>query len=380
MIPFFALLLLSAGDPASLEAASAPASLEVEPAPPDEITVVPASQPTSATPPPAKRTAVSAAVNADQAALSGVQAKPWSVLLTFNTSMGIGTFLAAQTSAAAYVGSTLTVEPAYVVNVTKQLRIRLSARESLSLEYTPPDEPTGRRFDWSDLLVGASARLYKIPKADIDLWGSYRMPIPISMDSIQASLVTAIITGVGASRNFEWQVRPGWRMSLTVRYDFVFRKNFNRFNVPVYRASDNPYAPTLHTRANDTLIDGGVGRGAANTDFSFSNGLTVSWTPWDIVSLSLFASIGNTFRYPITDVRDAYTPAQAYAGAGRIDVVRTNIDVTFNLTQQLLLSTGVFTASPPFAPDNKTLYPPFVNAVSAASNFTQIYLSLTAVL
>jgi hypothetical protein len=378
-------------EPSSLAAASQPVAV----AAPDPtsgvpqagleptIAVGPASAPTK--PPettiaPAQRTAVSAAINADQAALTGTAKKPWSVLLNFNTSLGIGTFLSAQTPMAAYVGSTLTVEPAYVLNVTNTFRMRVSARESLRLEYTPPDDPSGRRFDWSDLLLGASARLYKIPKIDVDLWGSYRMPIPLSLDSIQAGLITGIITGAGASRNFDWAVKGDWRMSLTVRYDFVFRKNFNRFNVPIYRATNDPYAPTLHTRASDSLIDGGIARGAANTRFSFTNALTVSWTPWEIVSVSVFASIANAFRYPITDQPDFYTPPDAIAGPGRFDMVRTNIDVTVSVLPQLMLSAGVFNAAPPFAPDNRTLYNPFVNTQSAANNYTQLYTSLTAVL
>jgi hypothetical protein len=375
-----------AAAPAS-EAVEAPASAEstaiatVAPTTVAPSAAAPASAPVKAVlPGPGRRTAVSAAVNADQAALSGQTKKAWSVLLTFNTSLGIGSFLSAQTTKAAYVGSTLTVEPAYVFSLPKGLRVRAGVRESLSLEYTPPDEPTGRRVDYSDLLLGASARLYKIPKIDVDLWGSYRMPIPISLDSIQAGLITAIITGAGASRNFEWTVKGDWRMSLTVRYDFVFRKNFNRFNVPVYQSSNDPYAPTLIARSDDTIVQGGVGRGGANTNMTLTNGLTVSWTPWDFLSVTLFASITNGFRYAITDTPDFYTPPYATAGPGRFDLVRTNVDFTFTLMPQLLLSAGLFTAQPPFAPDNKTLYNPWLNTQSAANNYSQLYVSLTAVL
>ncbi|MCC6808880.1 MAG: hypothetical protein IT381_15745 [Deltaproteobacteria bacterium] len=381
--------------PAS-QPASAAASAEVEvpavelaedkpaAAPAEVATAAPASAETTtpATPatPPAGRTAVSAAVNADQAALSGKLQKAWSVMLTLSTSVGIGTFLQSQTPSAAYAGSTLTVEPGYVLSLPADYRVRLSARESFTVEYTPADNPTGRQVDYSDLLLGASARLYKIPTIDVDMWGSFRLPLPISLDSVQATLVTALIPGLGLSKSFEWGVSAAWRMSLNIRYDFVFRKNFHRFNMPIQRASADPYAPTVYTRTTDTLVDGGVGRGGSNTDFSISNALTVSFSPWDIVSLSFFIGIGNTFRYPITSTRDFYTPEDAVVGAGRSDTVRSNIDVTITLLPQLLISAGVFTAAPPFAPDNRTLYAPFIIPQSAANNYTQLYVSLTSVL
>ncbi len=361
--------------PASEQPASGPTELIAAPV----LAEAPASKPVSTEAAPAKRTTVSAAVNADQAALSGAIAKPWSVVLSFNTSMGLGTFVSNPNAGTAYVGSSLSIEPAYVFSLSRDFRVRVSARESLSLEFTPPDDPNGRRFEWSDLLLGASARLYKIPVIDVDLWASFRFPIPLSMQSIQAGLVTAVVPGVGASHNFDWAVNSTWRMSLTVRYDFVFRKNFHVNNVPVYRTVDDPYAPTLITRANDTLTDGGIGRGVASTSFTFSNAITVSFNPWDFVSLSLFASIGNGFKYPITEAADFYTSSFATPGAGRFDTVRTNIDLTFIIMPQIMLSAGVFNSAPPFAPDNRTVYNPFVNP-SLANNFTQVYVSLTSVL
>ncbi len=378
------LLAVALTDEPATEPASQAAAAEASPRPTDivaqpALAEAPASRPVSAQAAPGKRTAVSAAVNADQAALSGASAKPWSVVLSFNTSMGLGTFVSNPNAGTAYVGSSLSVEPAYVLNVSRDFRMRISARESISLEFTPPDDPNGRRFDWSDLLLGASARLYKLPVIDVDLWGSFRLPIPLSLQSIQAGLVTALVPGVGASRNFEWAVSSTWRMSLTVRYDFVFRKNFHVNNVPVYRAIEDPYAPTLITRANDNLTDGGIGRGGASTSFTFSNAITVSFNPWDFVSLSLFASIGNGFRYPITETADFYTSSFATPGAGRFDTVRTNIDLTFIIMPQIMLSAGVFNSAPPFAPDNRTVYNPFVNP-SLANNYTQLYVSLTSVL
>src|SRR4051794_33106327 len=119
------------------EASSQPASAEVTLPAPDpsagapnagqapDIAANPASapsKPVDTAQTPAKRTAVSAAVNADQAALTGASQKAWSVLLAFNTSLGVGTFLAAQTTQAAYVNSTLTIEPAYVLTLPKNFR------------------------------------------------------------------------------------------------------------------------------------------------------------------------------------------------------------------------------------------------------------------
>ncbi len=327
-----------------------------------------------------RKTAVAASVNPDQAALGGGgAAKPWSIITTFGTIGGLGTFLIDQTNQA-FVGSQLVIEPGYVFQLPWNARLRLSARGLVSWEYTPPNNPSGRRVDWWDLLIGASTRVYQIPKIDVDLWASYRMVAPISLPSIQAGLVTAALPGLGASRNFAVRVSPGWTMSFTLRYDFIFRKNFNLTTVPVYPVDPGARDALVITRAEDVLVSGGQARGFPSTSYIFTNALTFSWSPIEVLSLSAFVALSNAFHYSVADYRDVYTSPYAIPGPGRSDLLRTNIDLTWTVLPMLLLSGGVFTVQPPFRPDNRAIYNPFFNVEAAGMNYTTLYLSVTALL
>ena len=74
-----------------------------------------------------KKSNVSATVNPDQAALSGEQTKAWSILATTVSSVGIGTFVKNYYAADPYVDQALYIEPAYVLKLPHDYRIRFSA-------------------------------------------------------------------------------------------------------------------------------------------------------------------------------------------------------------------------------------------------------------
>lgn len=336
----------------------------------------------------ARKPNVSAAVNADQAALTGGAAKAWSVIASLYTNLGVGTFVANQHARNPYVGQTLMVEPAYVVRFAPSFAVRLSARQFLDWEFTKADNNSGRQFNYTDTLLGGSALLYKIPTAEVMLWGAFRMPVPISRQSQAATLITAVQPSVGASRSFDFAVTDAWHMSLNVRYDFGMRKNFHRSTVPGFANSNDPskntsgavgLAPTVLARSDDPVIDGTLFRGGANTDFSMFNSAQVAFTPHELVTLSLWLQITNGFRYPISGP-DEFVAGNARAGAGRVDEMRTNIDVTFNVLPYFFVSTGVFTVQPPFTPDNRSLNNPVINTDSAASNLSQFYVALTGMI
>lgn len=339
---------------------------------------------------PNKKSSVSAAVNADQAALSNANAKPWSILAALSTSVGVGSFVANPNARNPLVSQFLLIEPAYIIRFGTTFAVRLSARQSLAWEFTKPDNNSSRAFEYSDTLLGGSALIYRIPKVDIALWGAFRMPVPISRQSQTATLVTAVLPSIGASRNWSWNVSETWSMNLNLRYDFGMRKNFNRSTVPGYANSADPSkntsgdvgdAPTVLTRSTDPVTNGTLFRGAANTDFSMSHSAQVSFTPHDLVTVSAWLLITNATRYGIApNQADQFTSINARPGAGRVDEMRTNLDVTFNVLPYFFVSTGIFTVQPPFRPDNRGLNNPVINVDSAASNFSTIYLQLTGMI
>ncbi len=322
-----------------------------------------------------KKINASATVNPDQAAIDNT-GKAWSILASTITSVGIGTFVKNFYASDPYVDQSLYLEPAYVLKLPRDYKIRFSARESLDFEFTKPDNPSNRYFNWSDITLGASGRIYHFARTEIDLWSAVRMTLPVSAQSQQAGLITALIPSVGASRNFEWTVRGGHPMSFFVRYDFGVRKNFDRTNVPTYSTDPNTaVVPTIVMRSSDAYADGGLAHGNASVDFSLSNALLLSFTPHPLIVISAYAGIANAFKYAVASSVDAFTSPYAKAGAGRADEMRTNIDITINLPSHLFLGAGIFTVEPVFAPNNHSLYDPLFNTDSAASNYTTFYLS-----
>lgn len=373
-----------ASQPTSL-AASAPVLGVAEPgaavaavAPSDKNQASATAAQSGATARAGRKTAVSAAVNADQAALTGALTKAWSVIASLSTSVGAGTFDANPYTRGAFVSSGLSIEPAYIFVLPNRVRIRASARGFVNWEYTTPDNNVGRRFDWGDVLLGASARVWRIPVVDVDVFTSFRMPIPLSRLSLANNLVTAVLPGLGAAHNFQWTVREGWSMTLTLRYDLSFRKNFNTTAIRTLDRAPPPAGPpTVLVRGSD-IAGNELAMGFPSLDYAFSNGLTVSWSPIESLSLTLFGAITNSVNYPLVDAPDRYTPPNAFVGAGRADSVRTNIDLTWTALPQLFVSMGVFTAAPLFRPDNQSLYFPLF--IAGANNLSSFYLSLTTML
>jgi outer membrane biosynthesis protein TonB len=331
---------------------------------------------------PKQKRTVSMAINADQAALSGVAAKAWSINLNLSTGVGSGAMIVGGSDYAKnpYVGQQLTIEPAYVFTLSQKMRLRVSVRETFDWEFTRVDNNSARYFNWSDISVNASSRLVQIPVVGIDVFAALRMPIPISLESQHQTLVTALAPAVGLAKNFDIPVKGDYHMNLNIRYDLGFRKNFHRFVTPLVSAeSNNGSAPLAIRSGTDPFIDGNLTRGGAtNVSHTVSNAVTISFTPQDLVTLSVFAQLVNGFKYAGQEqlVADEFTSPNARLGAGRLETIRSNIDLTISPTSYLWISAGIFTAQPVFAPDNKTINNPFWNQQSAANNYSQLYLSI----
>ena len=341
----------------------------------------PTAAPADGKDPKQKRT-VSMAVNADQAALSGNAAKAWSINLNLSTGVGSGAMMVGGSEYAKnpYVGQQLTIEPAYVFTLSEKIRLRVSVRETFDWEFTRVDNNSARYFTWSDVSVNASSRLVQIPVVGIDVFAALRMPIPISLESQYQTLVTALAPGLGLAKNIDIPVKGDYHMNLNIRYDLGFRKNFHRYTSPlVSTKTGNDSLPLAIRSSTDPFIETDLARGGAtNVSHTVSNALTISFTPQDMVTLSVFAQLVNGFKYAGQEqlVADQYTNPNARLGPGRLETIRSNIDLTISPTSYLWISAGIFTAQPVFAPDNKTINNPFWNQQSAANNYSQLYLSI----
>jgi hypothetical protein len=267
------------------------------------------------------------------------------------------------------------------VTITKTIKMRLAMREVLSWEFTKPQGAVPQYFNWSDLGATASSRLYQIPVIGVDMYGSLAAFAPISKTSQFQQLMFAGSTGLGLAKNIDIPVKGDYHMNLNIRYDFGFRKNFHRYVTPLIEANTATpgQMPLAIKSTTDPFIDGNLTRGAAtNVSHTMTNGLTVAFTPHDFVTLTYFTSITNGFKYALqgTATVDQFTSPNAKIGPGRTDSIISYIDLTISPVAWMWISTGIYTAQPIFAPDNKTVMNFIWNAGSAANNYSQIYLQV----
>jgi hypothetical protein len=238
-----------------------------------------------------------------------------------------------------------------------------------------------------DTWIALSSKLVTIPKADIDVSAAVTTYLPLSINSRHDTLITAITGSLALRRVFKWEARPGWNMSFSAAYGFAARKNFHKYTVPVEQNQNStnqgyttPGAsqsiPTVLIRNDDAVTAGGIASGYANTTANLANSLTLTFSPYDPITLRIGYSLTNGFKYATNPTADQYTSIYAKPGPGRYDSERGVIEVGYEITDYLELALGILTVQPPFGPDNHTVYFPWLNATSPSSNYTQFYLNV----
>jgi len=369
--------------PAGLGTKATPAAATAEPIAPKEIQAAPVVDTPAKTSEPAAKegTPTIEAKVEEKGKTSTKPEKAWHVALSLNTSLGVGTFVKNFYASNPSVTQLMTAEFGYSFALPADYKLNLSVRQFATWEFTKVDNNSGHYFDLYDTGLGLGTKLVTIPGAGIDVTTSLGVSLPISATSRHAGLIMGLSGSIGLKRAFKWEVRPNWHMGLIASYGFLAKKNFHKSIVTVQQNQDVPTGagtktPTLLTRADDPIVNGGLSAGYALTSHTISNSFNLTYSPHDIVALTFTYSIANGFKYPLVNKVDDLTSQFAKVGPGRFDEERGIIDLTVDVTDYLSLSAGIFTAQPPFAPDNKTRYFPFFNAASAANNYTSFYLAV----
>jgi len=298
------------------------------------------------------------------------------LFVTANQSVGTGTFV--DPNSYGDISTGIIFAPSYAFDF-KGIRLMATGRWLFSYEYTLPQNPTGRRYNWSDLQFGLSApRVFTERHTGVSVSPSIGLSAPISYTSQWNGSVTNLALGAGFSRSFIHD-------RLTVNYRLGGSHGFFIHPAVIVStstggSSDANGNPIFLCRASDTYC----ASNGMNTDWTVSNTVSVDFKITEKLSVAASYWLTNTWRYAAADGTDIYTPQAvdssgnpvANSGMGRTDSVVTSLSANYELTRYVNLSAGTYTTSPPKTMDNQGFRNPFFDTISWASNLTTFYFSV----
>lgn len=305
--------------------------------------------------------------------------KPWfkkiAASATLTTSVGSGSFSPSPSYQNHFVAQSLQISLGY--SVWKGLS--LSAGWGFDLEYTRPDNASGRRF---------------LPR-DVNLSVAWGNPIEAMKKYLTHSI--SLSFQLPASLLAQVQTRYLWaelglmlgysiKKYVRFRYSFGIGKSFNRYTSPIFNQGDAGLPSILLRQSTRTALDIPEGQvpmpGVKNISWQVRNSLSVTFHPHKTVTIGVAFGLFNAFRYP--SPIDQFTPSiptvegdiQADS-VGRIDFTTGNVFVSYRPVRHFGLSVGAFSLQTPLMANNKNFRFPFFNFVTANDNTTTFYLSLT---
>jgi hypothetical protein len=354
------------------------------PASPEQAPEVVSSEPAAVEPAMAAEPEVAAAPTATVVASPEEERKGgFSMGVTLDHSLGQGTFV--DPAYFASFGGDLSFAPSYGFELAGY-QLRASANASMGLEYTLPDSPTARRFNWSDLRLGISAPgLLKEAVTGITVSPNFGLMVPLTLESWRSSTITNLSLGVGADRKFG-QFGVGYRFGVGKGVQASPAKVIPR-SWATRRAEDGRLLEICR------LDEEYCGTSGMNTAWSLSNSLSGSYRPTEKLSFSIGLGLSHAYKYAATDVVDEFTPQTvdmngnlvARTGMGRADRMTGSLGVDYSLNDRFSLSGGIQTAQPPLTrgtdpagADRWYLRFPFYDFVSYADSLTQYSVAVSA--
>lgn len=271
-----------------------------------------------------------------------------------SSSVGLGTFVSPAT--ASYLATIFNVGASYGFDV-KGHKLIASAGWLGYYELTLPDDGSGRRFaPWDIRPSLAAPNLWTEKHTGIALSPSVGLTIPSSIESVHATLITALSAGVSATK----KLGPfGLRLSVNGSRSF-YALPFN----PTWAQTAPANEPTIFIgRVGETFIN----TAGMNPAWTLISGAGVTWSPTKAISVAVGYTYLNVWKYAAADSHDQYTPQAldsnggpvAREGMGRSDRVIGTIAVSYAINDHFGVDLSMFTAQAPLIKDNHTgLYTP----------------------
>lgn len=236
------------------------------------------------------------------------------------------------------------------------LPVFLRARFDLWQELTVPDDAV--TVDATDLLLDVVWTGWKEPATGLRLGGNVRFGVPLSKWSHAQSLRGSVSPALTFSRPFQLGDQSLF-VSYAVRYGQAFhRYTTTQFDGPTIAHCGDPNSPAcseqLHT-------------GTRNTQWTFSQGPLLVYTPIPVLSLTVMATSFVAGLYPLTagEVATATGPvsidATSRTGTQHRFLELFVFDATWTASNELSFSLGGYTFQPQLGPDGKRWPNPFFN-------------------
>jgi hypothetical protein len=254
---------------------------------------------------------------------------------------------------AAFLGSatgSLGLQPRFNFRGPGGMRLVASAAASLSFEYTPPNAPTGRRLDWSDLRLSLSAPVVvREPRTGLGVTPSVSLTLPTSLPSLFSNTLAVLGAGVSLNRNLQ---EGRWVLTYGLSGSRGLHARAEGGPAPGAALPRDPEGVPLFLCRAGAESCAGLG---LNSPWMLSNRLGALFLPSERWFLSAGASLAHVWSYAAAEAADPFTSPHARPGMGRSDLLSLSAGAGLNLSAQWSLSAGFSFAGLPLSRDQRTL-------------------------
>ena len=298
----------------------------------------------------------------------------WGGWIIAETSLGFGTFVGGFADDP-FAAQAVSLRPSYRIDGFPGTA-SLILRQDASWEFTQPDAPGGRRFDYADTMLWFVApALWTEPASGVTLGGEARLTLPISYESRMSDRITALTVGPRFSRDFG-PFSAQLRLLATKHF-------FAHSNVGLARdeATGRDGIPFAHCREGEEWCAGGAYVPSWGASVYGLLGYALS----DALSASVALQYAATWRVAAPD--DAFTSRATDTAGNRVvqrglqrsaDVAMTTLDLAYQLTGQLGFSAGVITEMPTRTADNRRFRFHLIDLATPANNYSSLYFDVIA--
>ncbi len=296
-------------------------------------------------------------------------------IITFEQSLGLGTFVADEYARNPYYGWSFYFRPRYYINRKMYVELRWGFDVELTSSYTSASSGAisnkKHQFMPSDVyLMYRYNSLLKEKHTGISFSPYVVLNFPASYFSRHQGLYLGSTFGFHLSD----AVAKG---KLFLDYRFSFKKNFHKYTESLLSKSESYPIALARLGGNEDLGEY-IASGTDNTSFTFSNSFMISWSMTDKWSLTLLLGINNSFGY-VSYPNDEFKAKAAKSGRPRSDTTQGVIDLTYQPWRHYGFSIGISSYQPAKTANNKSIRFPFFDFISEANNFTNFYFDVFAV-
>ncbi len=315
------------------------------------------------------------ALNPDDPASNSLQksakavTKPYNFSGALTTSLGTGSF-ASSSYKNHYFAQSLDVS----ASVRAWKYFSFVALWGFDVEYTQPDNESGRRFFPRDVILAAA-------------WGTSFAKNFSTRISLGMQLPTSLAAQV-ATRYLRTTVAGALNGSfgpVFVSYSAGLSKDFNRYTSPVFDQSQADLPSLLLRQSTRENIDLAAGLapmpGMRNLSWLLRNSFALNVTLYKGLSLGIAFSIFNAFKYPFADdgLRATIPTVNGNLKAdlvGRLDFTMGDISLNWAPLPNFQVALGAISMQMPLNDKNNGFRIPFLNVFTANDNVTTFYLRL----